>query len=136
MIFQCRTDDKRKPIIDLDSIRAYFLRWKPYTEFCVEVTKISKKKIASPKQRGFYFSAVLPALLRGAGYDPDEAMLVHRQLKIIFFHVQPDSHGIYREKDIPSVFSLESNIGVEKRGNFIDWVIRKSAELGEVVEQL
>jgi hypothetical protein len=64
------------------------------------------------------------------GYDAGEDMIVHRHLKCVFFRVEADSHGIYREKDIPSVFSLKSDIGIDKREAFLQWVIRKSAEAG------
>ena len=115
------------------SIDAYIERWKPFTKFSVEIKRLDDR-VASDPQRGFYFSAVLPALMRGCGYDPEEAETVHRQLKIIFFHVEPDERGIYRNKDIPSVFSLKSDIGVKKRTAYIDWVMRKAAEYGEYVE--
>lgn len=134
MKFKVITDEHRKINLNWDAINAYLARWKPGTPIDIEIVRRIHKKVASPEQRGYYFSEVLPALMRGCGYDRGEDQLVHRQLKIIFFAVQPDKHGIYREKDIPSVFSLKSDIGMEKRCAFIDWVMRKAAENGEYIE--
>lgn len=133
MKFKEVSDDNRKLDINMVAINAYVSRWKPHTPFDIEVVRRVPKKTATAPQRGWYFSCVLPALMSACGYDPDESGLVHRQLKILFFQVQPDEHGIYRDKDIPSVFSLESDIGMEVRGRFIDWVCRKAAENGEYV---
>jgi hypothetical protein len=127
------SDDNRKISIDMGIVNAHTARWKPGTWFDITITRRKKLGPTDP-QRGYYYAAVLPALLRGCGYDPDEALAVHRQLKIIFFHVMPDKRGIYRDKDIPSVFSKKSDIGQEKRQAFIDWVLRKAAEYGEQVE--
>jgi hypothetical protein len=123
----------RKLNLNMVAIEAYVSRWKPHSTFRFELTRIDDRTATSP-QRGYYYSAILPALMKGCGYDPEESKTVHRQLKIIFFNVQPDDHGIYRDKDIPSVFSLKSDIGPKKRGDFIDWVLRKAAENGEYVE--
>lgn len=128
-----KSNADRKLPLNMIAIEAYVAKWKPFSQFRFELTRVDDKTASDP-QRGYYFSAVLPALLRGCGYDPDEYKAVHRQLKIIFFHVQPDEHGIYRDKDIPSVFSLKSDIGPQKRAAFIDWVLRKAAENGEYVE--
>lgn len=131
MKFPCRTDKDRKPVINWSAIDAYFKRWKPHTDFDITVKRRSNKKIASPEQRGYYFSTVLPVFMNAYGYDPEDDDQLHRHLKCTFFRVKPDKHGVYREKDIPSVFSLKSDIGMKKRGEFIDWVIRKSAEAGK-----
>ena len=117
----------------MDAINAYTSRWRPGTPFDFEIVRRVPKKVASPEQRGYYFAEVLPALLRGCGYDPDESTMVHRHLKILFFQVQPDKRGIYRDKDIPSVFSLESDIGTQRRSEFLEWVMRKAAQYGECV---
>lgn len=128
-----KSNADRKLSINMVVIDAYIARWKPHSTFRFELTRIDDK-VASDPQRGFYYAAILPALMKGCGYDPEEANTVHRQLKIIFFNVQPDEHGIYRNKDIPSVFSLKSDIGAQKRSAFIDWVLRKAAENGEYVD--
>lgn len=126
--------DERRLLTGVGLLNTYASRWKPHTKFTVEIKRKVKKKIASHEQRGYYFAEVLPKLMHACGYDPEEAELVHRQLKIIFFQIQPDRHGIYRSKRIPSVFSLDSNISPEKRNEFVEWVIRKAAENGEYVQ--
>jgi hypothetical protein len=133
MQFKLISDDQRHVRLNIDAINAYTERWKPHTSFDFEIVRRVSRRTASDPQRGYYFAEVLPALMRGCGYDPDESMLVHRQLKIIYFAVQPDKRGIYREKDIPSVFSLESDIGPQKRSAYMEWVMRKAAEYGEYV---
>lgn len=132
MKFPTNSNANRQLPLNMDSINAYASRWKPFTHFMVEITRIDTRKATDP-QRGYYFSIVLPALMNGCGYDPEEANMVHRQLKIIFFNVQPDKRGIYRDKDIPSVFGDSSDIGMQRRVKFIDWVIRKASEYGEYV---
>ena len=52
-------------------------------------------------------------------------MLFHRQLKIVYFQIEPDKKGIYRK--VPSVFGNESDIPVSKKKQFVDWVIRKAS---------
>jgi hypothetical protein len=66
------------------------------------------------------------------GYDPDEEMLFHRQLKIVYFQIKPDTKGIYRH--VPHVFSNDSEIPVPKKKKFVDWVIRKAAQEGVYIE--
>ena len=68
------------------------------------------------------------------GYEKDEDDLVHRQLKITYFRVKPDKRGIYRNKDIPSIFGDESTLGVSDKKAFLDWVIRKAAEAGVYID--
>ncbi len=67
------------------------------------------------------------------GYERDEDELFHRQLKIVYFRVQPDDKGIYRERDIPSVFSNESMLPISEKQEFLDWVIRKAAHDGAYI---
>ena len=133
MKFNGRTNDNRKMETDWPAIERYVSRWKPNTY--LEISIKPKAQIASNPQRGYYFAEVLPKLCFACGYEVDEEIYVHRQLKIIFFRVEPDERGIYREKDIPSVFSKESKLDKITRQNFIDWVIRKAAENGAEIEQ-
>lgn len=134
MNFKLVSNESRKVSINIDAINAYTSRWRPGTPFDFEIVRRVPKNVASPEQRGYYFSEVLPKLMRGCGYDPEEAERVHEGLKCTFFQVKPDRRGIYRKKDIPSVFSLKSDIGQENRNNFVEWVMRKAAENGEYVE--
>ena len=79
-----------------------------------------------------YFAAILPEFAKGLGYDPDEYLLFHRQLKIVYFQVQPDKKGIYR--NVPHVFADESELPVPEKSKFIEWVLRKAAMEGIYIE--
>jgi hypothetical protein len=131
MKFTSRTDADRKLALNWTAINAYLSRWRPGTEVEIEITR-AERKVSNP-QRRYYFSTVLPVLLEATGYDPDEALLVHKHLKILFFNVAPDSRGIYRDKDIPSVFGNESDVPISVKTKFIDWVMRKCSEYGAYV---
>jgi hypothetical protein len=120
------SDSNRQVHINMDAINAYTSRWVPGTAFYFELVR-RMKKVSDP-QRRYYWSTVLPCFLDAYWYERDEADIVHRHLKILFFGVQPDSHGIYRDKDIPSVFSNIPTISPEERKRFIDAVIRKCAQ--------
>ena len=114
--------------INWDRIDVYLSNFKDGTSFDVEI--IRRQKTRSTPLRAYYFGAVLPPFLEALGYEKDEDDLVHRQLKITYFRVKPDKRGIYRNKDIPSVFGDESTLGVSDKKAFLDWVIRKAAEAG------
>lgn len=132
MKFRAVTSDKRTlDATTIALINQYASRWQPGTALEVEVKR--RAKVSNP-QRRFYFAGVLPALLEACGYDPEDAMQVHRQLKILFFHVQPDERGIYRERDIPSVFSNAPTVEPSQRTKFVDWVIRKAVENGAEID--
>ena len=120
------SDSARQVHINMDAVNAYTSRWKPGTPFSFEIVRRIKK--VSDPQRKWYWSTVLPCFLDAYFYDRDEADSIHKFLKIKFFLVEPDEHGIYRDKDIPSVFSNEPTAKPEERKAFIDWVIRKCAQ--------
>ncbi len=132
MKFKVKSDDTRKITLNWTAINAYLSKWRPGTEFEIEIVR--RKKTVSDPMRKYYFAAVLPVLMECLGYEPEEEMLVHRQLKCVYFKVKPDERGIYREKDIPSVFSNESELAVQIKAQFVEWVIRKAAEHGGYVE--
>ena len=111
--------------INWDRLNVYASKWKDGTILDVEIVR-RQKKISDP-MRKFYFGCVLPAYMDELGYERDEDELFHRQLKIVYFRVQPDKKGIYRERDIPSVFSNESELPISEKQQFIEWVIRKAA---------
>ena len=117
----------------MDSINIYVARYLPNTEFEISVTRRMKKK--SDPMRKYYFAAVLPPFMEHLGYDQEEQMVFHRQLKIVYFQVQPDKHGIYREKEIPSVFGNESELGIDIKQKFIEWVKRKAAFEGVYIPE-
>ena len=116
----------------MDAIQAYVSRHKPMTEFEFSITRRKEITLASKNQRSFYFGYILPPFMEELGYDVDDALLFHHQLKVTFFQNDPD-FKIEQDKrgmwiGVPSVFSLGPDIGDIKRRKFIDWVIRKAAE--------
>lgn len=124
---------KRNGKIDInwDRLNLYISKWNDGTLFDVEIVR-KQKRISDP-MRKYYFGAVLPLYMESLGYERDEDELFHRQLKIVYFRVQPDPKGIYRERDIPSVFSNESELPISEKKKFLDWVIRKAAQDGVYV---
>jgi len=78
--------------------------------------------------RKYYFGAVLPEFMKHLGYEPEEEMIFHRQLKIVYFKIKRDLKGIYR--GVPSVFSNESDLPVPEKKAFVDWALRKAAQEG------
>lgn len=117
-----------KLTVNWDKVNVYVSRWPDGTAFDVEIVRRQKTK--SDPMRKWYFGAVLPPFMESLGYDKDEDELFHRQLKITFFKIKPDKRGIYRNKDIPSVFSDTSLVPISEKKKFIDWVIRKAVENG------
>lgn len=126
MKFRARTNDKRQLDIRWDLINAYLAKWKPGTVLNVEITRRAAKK--SNPLRHYYWAVVVRTYADHLGYDADEIELLHRQLKIVYFRVKPDKKGIYR--NVPSVFSNESEIDVPAKKKFVDWVIRCAAKDG------
>jgi hypothetical protein len=116
--------------INWDHLNIYASKWKDGTWFDLEIIRHQKKK--SDPQRKMYFAAILPEFAKGLGYDPDEYLLFHRQLKIVYFQVEPDKKGIYR--NVPHVFANESELVVPERTKFIEWVLRKSAMEGIYID--
>ena len=118
--------------INWDRIDVYLSNFKDGTAVVVEIVR--RQKTRSDPMRKYYWGAVLPTFMSALGYEKDEDDLVHRQLKITYFRVKPDKRGIYRNKDIPSVFGDESTLGVSEKKAFLDWVIRKAAEAGVYID--
>jgi len=128
MKFQLVSNKNRQVLFNMDAINAYTQRYKPHTPFDFEIVR-RQKKVSEP-MRAYYWAVVMVEFCKGFGYEPDEDLLVHKHLKINFFRVKPDSHGIYRDKDIPSVFSNESDLDVSVKKDFIDYVVRQAAREG------
>ena len=126
MKFRARTDDNRKLVVNWDHINVYLSKWKPRTLLDIEIVR--HHKLISDPMRKLYFAAVLPEFAKYLGYDPDEYLLFHRQLKIVYFQIEPDGKGIYRK--VPHVFANESEIVVPEKKKFLDWVLRKAAMEG------
>ena len=126
MKFQARTNSKREIEIQWDRVNAYLSKWPPETVLDVEIVKRVPRK--SDPLRKYYFGGVIKPFMEYLGYEPDELELFHRQLKITYFQIKPDNKGIYR--NVPSVFSNESEIHVPTKKKFVDWVIRTAAKEG------
>jgi len=131
MKFKAVSSNNRKINLNMDLINVYCSRYVPGTPFDIEVVR-RQKKISDPMRR-YYFGVVLSTYAEHLGYDADENLLLHRQLKIVYFKVQPDEKGVYRNKDIPSVYSNESELGLSVKQEFTEWVKRKAAKDGVYV---
>ena len=126
MKFKALSNDQRKLDVNWDNVNTYVSRWKPHTPFIVEITRRQAKK--SDPMRKYYFAVVIKEFMKHLGYEPDEEMLFHRQLKIVYFQIEADAKGIFR--NVPSVFSNESDLNVSVKKEFVDWVVRKAAHEG------
>ncbi len=130
MKFKAFSDENRR-VSDsirqlLDRLDAYASRYKPHTAFEFEIVK-RQPRVSSPARK-YYYGVVLPCFLDAYFYERDEADIVHRHLKILYFGIKPDKHGIYREREIPSVFSDNPTVKPQQRTAFVDAVIRKCAQ--------
>jgi len=130
MKFKAVSNDNRKLNLNWDRINIYVSRYKPHTPFDVEIVRRVSRR--SDPLRKYYFGAVLPEFMRHLGYEPEEEMIFHRQLKIVYFKIKPDEKGIYR--GVPSVFSNESDLPVPEKKAFVDWAIRKAAQEGIYID--
>ena len=144
MKFKAISNNHRELNLNTDLINIYVSRWKPETWFNVEITRKQAKK--SDPMRRFYFAAVLPPFLKELGYEQDEGLFFHQQLKIRFFEKQPeflDKNGdsiIKQDKfglweNVPSVFGNDSDMDVSVKKEFTDWVVRKAAHYGVYIEE-
>jgi len=112
--------------INCDTINAYVSRWKDGTWFDINIVRKQAKK--SDPLRKYYFAAVINKFMEHLGYEPEEELIFHQQLKITFFRCKPDKRGIYRK--VPSVFGDKSMLYISEKKQFVAWVIRKAAEYG------
>ena len=130
MKFRSLSNKNRKLDLNWDHINLYVSRYKPNTPFEILITRRQAKK--SDPMRKYYFAAVLPPFMNHLGYERDEEELFHRQLKIVYFNIKPDKKGIYR--NVPSVFSDESNLDISIKQEFVEWVKRKAAHEGVYID--
>ncbi len=132
MKFQLVSNDRRKVNLNIDAINTYVARWKPHTPIDFEVVR--RQSTVSTPMRSYYFAAVVKVYGEYLGYDADEILLLHKQLKIVFFQVQPDKKGVHRNKDIPSVFGNDSELPIDVKTKFLEWVIRCASKDGCYIE--
>jgi hypothetical protein len=128
MQFKLVSDENRHVNLNIEAINTYTSRWKPHTSFEFEIVKRQPRK--SDPLRKYYFKVVVRTYADGLGYEVNEIMLFHRQLKIVYFQVEPDKKGIYRDSQIPSVFSDDSKVPVSEKWKFVEWVKRCAARDG------
>ena len=131
MKFQAQSDKNRKLQVNWEHINIYVSRYLPETSFEFEIVRRQPKK--SDPMRKYYFAAVLPEFMKHLGYEPEEELIFHRQLKIVYFKIKPDKKGIYR--NVPSVFGNESAIPVSEKKEYVDWVVRKAAHEGVYIDE-
>ena len=129
MKFKLVSTNDRKLNINLDKINLYVSRYKPNTAFDFEITRRQKKK--SDPLRRYYFSTVARKYAEHLGYEEDELLIFHHQLKVTFFkhdseyEIHQDKKGMWR--NVPSVFGNNSDMVVGKKQKFVEWVIRKAS---------
>lgn len=132
MKFRARTDDNKKLDVNWDRVTAYLSKWPVGTLLDVEIVRRQPRR--SDPLRAYYFAAVLPPIMESAGYEKDEILDLHKFMKIRYYNVKPDKWGIYRKKDIPSVFGNKSQIPVSGKKEFVDYVVRKAAKVGIYID--
>ena len=132
MKFRLKTDKNRRIPLDMHKVNQYASQWLPGTPIEIEIVR--RKKKHSDPQRAFYWAVIIPQFAEGLGYDPEEYDDFHQQLKVVRYGVKPDKRGIYRKKDIPHVFSSESEKNVSERKDFIEWVLRKASQNGIYID--
>jgi len=129
MKFTLTSNQSREIQINWQVIKAYVSRWKPDTEFDIEIKRKQAKH--SDPMRKYYFSTVLPPFMDELGYERDEHLLFHHQLKATYFQndsdykIYQDERGIWR--NVPSVFGNDSDMDISVKKQFVDWVVRKAA---------
>ena len=127
MKFKAVSNSKGHIELNWEVINIYTSRFKPHTSFDVEIVRRQAKR--SDPMRKFYFSTVLPPFMEQLGYEKDEEIFFHNQLKVRYFeheyNIYQDKRGIWR--NVPSVFGNDSDMDVSKKRVFTEWVIRKAA---------
>jgi len=143
MKFKATIDAKRHIEINWDLVNTYLSRWKPGTVLDVEIVRRQSTK--SDPMRKLYYGHILPPFARGLGYDPDEYLDFHKQLKIVYFGNQTDllkEYGlnpVYKDKkgvwrNVPHVFHNDSTLPISEKTRFVEWVLRKAAMEGIYIE--
>jgi len=121
--FRARKENGRL-VYNRELLAIYLNRFKDQTVFKCVIKR--PQKSSSNSQRKYYFGSVLPTLMDHLGYDRDDKLSFHNQLKILYFTVEPDKHGFLVA---PSVFTKGAKT-TKQAANFINWVQRKAAEYG------
>ena len=91
------------------AINTYVSRWKPNTPFDFEVVR-RVAKVSSP-MRSYYFSSVVKPYGEHLGYDADEVLLLHKQLKIVYFQIRLN-RGVATRKTAHGTFAISVNFSL------------------------
>lgn len=124
MDFRAHKDKSGKVNYQRDLIKAYLDNVKNDTYLKISINRLGKTE--SDPMRKYYFSTVLPLLMDHVGYEPHEKMFFHNQLKQRCFCPEPDENGFFK---VPSVFGKKSEITIERKQKFIEWVKRLAAQM-------
>ena len=116
MIFKAITGPDRKLQLNWERVYLYCARWKPGTPLEISITR--RKPKTSDPMRKLYFGHVLPSYGNHLGYDADEHMLLHRQLKIVWHKCEPDNKGIYL--NVPRMFANDAATDVSIKRRFLN----------------
>jgi hypothetical protein len=126
--FKSKSDKNRNIKINLGLINTYVSRYLPGTEFEIEIVRRKRKK--SDPLRKYFYGVVLPLFCDAYGYDAEERLTVHKHCKCLYFSVEPDKHGVYRDRDVPALFGDDTEKDNQVKLKYIKWMQRKAAEAG------
>jgi len=125
MKLKAKTNNERKLILNWDLINVYLQGFKPDTWFDITITR--KKRKDSDAQRAYYFGYIMPQILEGLGYDPEDMHQIHFHFKCVYFNAEQDEYGVY--KNVPHVFDKgKSKLDVSEKNKFIEFVKRYVAK--------
>lgn len=127
MKFRARKEGNRLEY-QRELVAVYLKRFKEGDVFICEIRRPQKK--SSDSQRRYYFGAMLPVFMDHLGYDRDEKLAFHNQLKCIYYNVKPDKNGFLIP---PNVFTKGKRT-TKEAADFMSWVQRKAAEMGCYIE--
>uniref|UniRef100_A0A6M3Y0C0 Uncharacterized protein n=1 Tax=viral metagenome TaxID=1070528 RepID=A0A6M3Y0C0_9ZZZZ len=124
MKFRARKEGNRLEY-NRELVAVYLSRFKTGTVFKCEIKR--PQRTESQPLRAYYFGKVLPDFMDHLGYEKEDKLEFHMQLKMLYFDPQPDKHGF---KITPTVFSKQSKVPVDKKVEFVEWVKRLAAREG------
>ena len=129
MKFSTQNRNGKTPV-QWKAIKAYVDKQKPGTKLLWDVHPA--KSTESDPMRNYYFGCVIKPTLAELGYEPFESTDFHEKMKQLYFDIEPDELGIYR--DVPSVFGKKSDLVLKKKWKFVDFVVRTVNKYGVVVD--
>jgi len=140
MKFRARISSKKKLETNWEIIDVFLSRFKPGTLLELDIKRLERKE--SNPMRRYYYSQVLPPLLKATGYEVYEAQFVHNVLKGMFFEnheneewrTYKDERGIWR--NVPHVFAKNSPIPVSVKKEFISFAERVGVKYGAEYDKL